>query len=273
MPYIETNDHTQLFYRDWGIGPTVLFVHGWAVGADIWEYQMTPLSSDGLRCIAYDQRGCGHSDDPGRSFDYDTLADDLASVLQKLDLNNVTLVGHSMGGGVIARYLSRHSADRIARTVLVATTTPFLLQTEDNPMGIDQSVFETIVAGLLEDRPGYYAKIAPSFFGNDQASGLVSPEIVQWGIDLAMQASAKATIELNRTLSRNDLRADMKSFTVPTLIIHGDADQGNPLELTGQKTAEMIPGSRLIVYEGGPHGVFITHKNRFNADIRAFIEE
>lgn len=273
MPYVETNDHTRLFYRDWGTGPVVLFVHGWAVGADIWEYQMVPLSSQGLRCLAYDQRGCGRSDDPGRGFDYDTLADDLAAVLEQLDLNEVTLVGHSMGGGVIARYLTRHGAGRIARLLLVATTTPFLLQTDDNPEGMAQSIFDTLIARLSEDRPGYYAEIAPSFFGTDQPTKLASAEMVQWGVDLAMQASARATIELVRTNSQSDLRADMRSFTKPTLIIHGDADFGNPLGLTSQKTAQMIPGSRLIVYENSPHGVFITHKERFNANLLAFVEE
>jgi non-heme chloroperoxidase len=273
MPYMETNDHTRLFYRDWGAGPAVLFVHGWAVGADIWEYQMTPLSCQGLRCIAYDQRGCGRSDDPGRGFDYNTLADDLAAVINQLDLHDITLVSHSMGGGVVARYLTRYGAGRIARTVLVATTTPFLLKTEDNPEGIEQSVFDTIAARLLEDRPGYYAEIAPGFFGVGQPECSVSPEKVQWGVNLAMQASPKATVELVHTNSQSDQRAEMQAFTMPTLIIHGDSDQGNPVELTGQKTAQLIPGSRLMVYEGGPHGLFITHKDRFNADLRAFMNE
>ena len=271
MPYIETEDYTRLFYRDWGTGPTVLFLHGWAVGADIWEYQMLPLSRQGLRCIAYDQRGCGGSDDPGHGFDYDTLADDLNKLIRQLDLQQVTLVSHSMGGGVIARYLSRHGADRIDRTVLSAPTTPFLLKTSDNLEGIEKAVFDDIVARLIADRPQYLADIAPSFFGSGLPGCSTSLELEQWAVGLAMQASAKATVELLRTNSESDLRGDMSAFTVPTLIIHGDADQGNPLQLTGQRTAQMIAGSKLIVYKNAPHGHFITHKDRFNADLRDFI--
>jgi non-heme chloroperoxidase len=235
IPHIETRDRTSLFYKDWGKGQPVVFIHGWALGADMWEYQMPYLTSRGLRCIPYDKRGCGRSSQPWHSYDFDTFADDLAAVIEHLDLREVTLVGHSMGCGDITRYLLRHGAGRVARTALVAPTTPFILKTPDNPEGLDKSMFDSIVAELGRDRPRFLAAGAPAFF-------------------------------MIRTMSETDLRADMHAFTVPTLIIHGDADQGAPLDLTGRKIAEAIPSSQLKVYEGAARGLFITEKDRLNAD-------
>ena len=271
MPYFETKDQTSLFYYDWGTGQPVVFVHGWAVGANFWEYQTVPLAAQRLRCIAYDGRGCGRSDDPGRGYDYDTLADDLAALLETLNLRDVTLVGHSMAGGIIARFLVRHGASRVARSVLIAPTTPFLLKTSDNPAGIDQAVFDGLVARLSGDRPGYLADIAPSFFGAGLPGCDVSPAMVQWGVALALQASPLASIGLLRTNSETDQRTDLPGITVPTLVIHGDADAGNPVELTGRPTAALIPGAQLKVYENGPHGLPVTHRDCLNADLLKFI--
>jgi len=271
MPYVNIDAENRLFYRDWGTGPTVVFIHGWAVGGDMWEYQMNFLPEQGLRCIAYDQRSCGRSDDPGHGYDYDTLADDLALLLEKLDLKDVMLVGHSMGSGVIARYLSRYGSTRITRTMLVAPTTPCLLKSENNTDGMDRGVFEETIRRLRKDRAGYLDEIAPGFFGEGLPGLAPSPAQVQWGVNLALQASAKATIDMVITNSESDLRADMCAFTMPTWIVQGDSDQGNPIELTGRKTAALIPGSRLLVYENGPHGLPITHSERFNSDLLTFM--
>lgn len=270
--HIQTQDGTTLFFRDWGTGKPVVFIHGWGMGGDMWEYQMTPLSSQGLRCIAYDRRGCGRSSQPGYGYDFDTFGDDLATLIEHLDLQTVTLVSHSMGGGEIARYLSRYGASRIDRMVLISTTTPFLLKTADNPDGIDKSNFDHTIAGLNRDRPQYIRTMAPSFFGADLPNCAVSPEMTQWMIDLALRASPKASIDMMRVQSEADFRADLSAFTKPTLIIHGDSDTSSPLSLTAQKTADAIPNSQLKVYENAAHGLFITHKERLKQDLLDFIQ-
>lgn len=269
-PLVETNDGTHLFYQDWGMGQPVVFIHGWGLGAKMWEYQMTALSSQGLRCIGYDRRGCGRSDQPGHGYDYDTFADDLAALVEQLDLRDVTLVGYSSGGGDVARYLSRHRSDRISQTVLLGSITPFILRTEDNPDGLDKSVFDGMIAALERDRPQFLAASASSFFGAKLPTVSISPEIMQWGIRLALQASPKATIEMVHAFS-TDFRPDMSAFTMPTLIIHGDQDQNHPIDITGHKTAQLIPNNQLKVYEGAAHGLFVTHKDQLNRDLLAFI--
>ncbi len=268
MPYIENNDHAQLFFNDWGTGEPVVFLHGWMLGAEIWEYQTVPLVNAGLRCIAYDRRGCGRSDQPATGYDYDTFADDLATLLDHLDLRAVTLVAHSMGGGEIARYAARHGLDRVARVAFVATTTPFLLQTADNPAGVPKQYFDEMIAGLLDDRPRYLTQAAPGFFGG----GSVSDDLVQWGVGLALHASPIATTEMLRAMSESDFRTGLKAIDVPALVIHGQADQGAPIELTGRPTAAAIPGSRLEIYETG-HGLLITEKERLNRDLLAFMRD
>lgn len=270
--FIETQDGTRLFYQDWGTGKPVVFIHGWAVGADIWEYQMTDLSSQGLRCVAYDRRGCGRSSQPSDGYDYDTFADDLAALIEQLDLREVTLVSHSMGGGEIARYLSRHSAARIDRVVFVSTNTPFLLKTADNPEGLDKRIFDDMIARLKHDRPHYLSVIAPTFFGIGLPTISVSSEMLQWGVELALRASPKATIEMMRANAETDFRSDLRTITVPALIIHGDSDQAHSIDVTGRKTAQLISGSQFKVYEGAAHGLFITHKEQFNHDLLAFIQ-
>ena len=270
--FIETADGTSLFYKDWGIGKAVVLVTGWAVSSEMWEYQMAYLSGHGLRCIAYDRRGHGRSGQPGHGYDYDTLADDLATVIAQLDLREVTLVGHSMGGGEIVRYLSRHGSSRISRIALVASITPFLLKTADNPDGVDGSYFEGLRKGLLRDRPRWFAEAAPTFFGAGLPSCSVSSEMMQWGVMMCLQSSLKATIDACHAFAETDFRAEMRKITVPALIIHGDKDRGAAIDLTGRKSAKLIPGSQLKVYEGAPHGLFITHMERLNADLLGFIQ-
>jgi len=270
MPYFETN-RTRLFFQDWGTGRAVVFVHGWAVGGGCWEYQMVPLSRQGLRCIAYDQRGCGRSDDPGIGFDYDTLADDLALLIEHLGLRDVALVGHSMGGGVIARYLARHGDGRIDRIVLAGTTTPFPLKAADNPTGFEPAMVETLIGRLMADRPKYIADIAPGFFGAGREGCAASPEMMRWAIDLAMAASPLASVEMLRTNATTDQRKEIAEIRVPTLILHGDADESCPVDLMARATAALIPGSRLEVYAGAAHGLMLTHADRFNADLVEFL--
>lgn len=270
--FIEMQDGTTLFFKDWGTGKPVVFIHGWVLGTAMWEYQMTALSSQGLRCIAYDKRGCGRSSQPGDGYDFDTLSDDLATLIEQLDLQDVTLVAHSMGGGEIACYLSRYGTSRIERVVLIASITPFLYRTTDNPDGFDPMSCEQAIAYLQQDRPHYFTAMAPSFFSDGLSSDLVSPEMVQWLVNLALQASPRAAIQMMQAQSETDFRGDMSAFTVPTLIIHGDRDLGAPIALTGQKTADAIPGSQLKVYEGAAHGLFITHKEQLNRDLLTFIQ-
>ena len=272
MPYFETRDGTRLFYVDWGAGRPVVLVHGLALGSDMWEYQIPFLTENGLRCIAYDHRGCGRSDVPGSGYDFDTLAGDLATLLERLDLRDVSLVSFSLGGGVVARYLTRFGADRIARVALVASTTPYLLKADDNPEGVDRSlIYDAFIAGLRTDRQRLLAEVAVPFFGVDPPGGPVSPEVLRWAVDLCNQSSAKATLDLYRLACESDQRSDMASFTVPTLVVHGDTDAFNPIEATAERTVRAIPGSRLEVYERASHGLFFTHKNRLNADLLAFI--
>lgn len=270
-PYIEMRDGVRIFYKDWGRGHPVVFCHGGIVGADMWEYQMTALVAGGLRCIAHDRRGCARSAHPGRGYDFDTFADDLSALLEQLDLREVTLVGHSMGCAEIARYLSRHGARRVRRTVLVSTTTPFLLKTADNPEGVDKAVFDRMYAAARLDRPHFTTQAAGPFFGTGLPDVSVTPELVQWGIGLALQACPIATLDTIRAFSETDLRPDMRAFTMPTLVIHGRADQGAPLALTGERTARLIPGSRLERYDTG-HGLFITEMERLNRDLLSFIQ-
>jgi non-heme chloroperoxidase len=267
-PFLDMGDGASLFYLDWGSGAPVVFTHAWALNADLWEYPMIALTERGLRCVAYDRRGHGRSRDLGSGYDFDTLADDLARVLDALDLRDVTLVGHSMGCGEIARYLSRHGAERIARAVLVSTVTPLLVKTPDHPDGADPAVYEGIAA-LKSDRPATFAGGVAQFAG--PSSG-VSPQLSDWIVQQFLRSSPKAAIECTRALARADFRGDLGAFTIPTLIIHGDADELNPLERTGLRTAQAIPASVLLVYEGGPHGLIVSHKDRFTSDLLAFVQ-
>jgi non-heme chloroperoxidase len=271
MADVITRDGTRLSVTDWGSGDPVLFVHGGQLGAAMWEYQMVPLGAQGFRCIAYDRRGCGRSDHPGQGYDFDTLADDLATVITEPDLGDVTLVGHSMGCADIVRYLSRHGAARVGKAVLIAPTTPFLLQTTDNPDGVPRAMIDETVAALLTDRPALIAALAGPFFGLGQPGVEVSDEMVRWGIGLALLASPLATIEMTRNHILTDFRHDMSAFTMQTLVIHGFTDQSAPFALCGQATADAIPGSTLLTYDTG-HGLFITERERLNADLLAFLQ-
>lgn len=271
MPFIETSDGTRLHYQDRGEGEPIVFIHGWTLGGDVWERQTVGLAAQGLRCVAYDRRGSGDSGRPVDGYDYDTLTDDLAALMERLDLRGATLVGHSMGGGEVARYIARHGADRVARAVFVASTTPFLLRTEGNPDGVDGAVFDEMIAGLRADREGYLAASAPTFFGDGLPGISVPAETRERMVRLACRSLPEAVLATVRSFSETDFRADLRAVAVPTLVVHGDADANVPLDLCGRRTARAIPGSRLEVYEGAPHGLPITHADRLNRDLLAFV--
>jgi len=274
MPFIETGDRTRLYYRDWGAGRPVVFAGSWSVSGDMWQYQMAALSEQGLRCIAYDRRGHGRSDDPGRGYEFDTLADDLAALLAQLDLREVTLVGHSIGCSEIARYLARHGSSRVARAALVSTTTPCILRSEDNADGAPKAALDQSIAALQRDRPAYVAEGAIAFFNLGSTwpqPPAISSEMVHWMCRLSLESSLKALIECQRAQWATDFRPDMQAFTVPTLVIHGDSDRSSPLDRFGRRTAQAIRGSELKVYSGAPHGLFLTHKDRLGEDLLAFI--
>jgi non-heme chloroperoxidase len=254
--FIETDDGASLFHVDWGTGKPVLFTHAWGLNADIWEYQLVELVDQGLRCVAYDRRGHGRSSDPGRGYDYDRLADDLAAVINQLDLSDVTLVAHSMGNGEAVRYLKRHGSARIARLVMLSTIPP--QSTSD---------FSPLIASLKQDRPAFFAKSVAAFTGGHPA---VSPAMTEWIVAQFMRASPRGTIDCMRAIARGDFRADMRAVTVSTLIVHGDKDLVSPLDKNAQKVAELMPGSTLKVYEEAPHGLVITHRDRLAREILGF---
>ena len=265
-PYIERPDGTSLFFKDWGKGDPVVFVHSAGTNSDVWAYSMIHVVKRGFRCVAFDRRGHGRSSVPGGGYDYDTLADDLGSVIEAFDLQKATLVGHSMGCGEVVRYLTRHGSKRVARIALVAATLPFLLRTADNPNGIPKEYFERLRAEWAHDYPQWLAANAAPFFTPE-----TSPAMIQWGLSLAYQTSLHAAIACNVAVTETDFREELKKIDVPTLIVHGNADKSCPLEMTGRTTAAMIPRSELKIYEGAPHGVLLTHVERLNEELMNFL--
>ena len=266
-PFVVTGDGQHLFHRDWGTGRPIVFVSAWALPSAMWDYQMTALVEDGFRCIAYDRRGHGRSSQPGGGYDYDTLADDLAAVLDALDLRGVTLVGMSMAGGEITRYLTRHGAARVARVIYVATAaTPYRTRTSDNPEGIPPEMLDAFVHGqLLRDYPQWIEDNRAPFFAPD------TPRPIQeWVRGLMLGHSLKALVDCTRSMVTTDFRAELPRIDVPALLVHGTRDASAPIEVTGRPTAALIPGARLEIYEGAPHGLFVTHRERLTADVRAF---
>ena len=268
---IEAADGTSLFFRDWGTGKPIVFVAPWALHSGWWEYQMADLAGHGLRCIGYDRRGHGRSGEPNHGYDFDTLADDLAAVIEQLDLRDITLVGQSMGCGEVVRYLSRHAASRVARVVLVSTITPFVLKTDDNPDGVDKAILENVRKTLSKERPHPIAAAAPAFFGAPK--NVVSAEIMEWWVRMLVDGcSLKTMLDLHRVFTETDFRPELRKISVPTLLIHGDSDTSTPIESTARRTVPLIRGCQLKVYEGAAHGLPITHAAQLNADLLAFAQ-
>ncbi len=268
---IETHDGVRLFYRDWapdqegGGGPVVLMA-GWGLPSDAWGAVMARLCDAGLRCVAYDRRGVGRSDDPGYGYDLDTLADDLAAVLEALDLSGVTLVGHSMASAEMTRYLTRHGGARVARVVFLAPTTPCLGRRDDNPNGLDPAAFAAVRAGVAKDFARWMDDNGKGFLTPDAAEGTMT-----WIKAMMTRASIKGLVDCNRAMTEADLRAEVAAIDMPALVIQGDADLSGPLALTGAPTAALLKHGALKVYEGGPHGLMFTHAEPLAADLAGFV--
>jgi non-heme chloroperoxidase len=276
MGFIKTKadasgNFVKLFHEDLGTGKPVVFIHGWPLNHEMWEYQLAELPKHGLRCIAYDRRGFGKSDRPWAHYDYDTLADDLKAVLEQLDLRNVTLVGFSMGGGEIARYIGKYGTERVEKVVLISAVTPFMLKTDDNTEGVPKENFDDMVEKIIKDRPAFMSTFGKQFYGATLLNHPVSPQMLDWNQSHCMMSSAKATVDCVRSFSETDFRHDVPKIDVPTLIIHGDADKTVPIAVSGNKTAALLPHAKYMVYEGAPHGLFVTDKEKLNADLLDFI--
>lgn len=267
--FIETPDGVKLAFTDWGTGRPVVFVHAWALPSPMWDYQIGALAGQGLRCIAYDRRGHGRSSKPGSGYDCDTLADDLSALLTQLDLHDVTLVSHSFGSAEVVRYLSRHGAGRVAKIALIAPAAlPFVMKTQDNPNGIPAEQLEFFRTKVLQtDFPKWLEDGKKAFFVAE-----TSPSLQDWVKELMLTTPLPVAIETNRRITATDFRKELPGTSVPTLIIHGDKDVSAPIDLTGRPTAALIPKAQLKVYEGAPHGIFLTHKDRLNADLIGFIK-
>lgn len=261
---VTTSDGVRLHIKDWGSGAPILFIHAWSMSSDFWEYQMYPLSMRGFRCVAYDRRGCGRSEDSG-GYDLDMLSDDLACVIDQLDLRDVTLVGHSLGGNEVVRYLARHGSAQVKRAVLVAGGTPPLLKRDDNPDGIDPAFFAAARAAYAANRAKWLEDNSGPFFVPD-----TSPGIINWTRTMMMQSSFRAAAETQRTFAGTDLRPDLQKIDIPVMIIHGTADASIPIAF-GRRTQKYLRDWRMIEYEGAPHGLPVTHAERLTRDIAEFV--
>jgi pimeloyl-ACP methyl ester carboxylesterase len=264
--YVRTCDNVDLYYKDWGEGRPIVFVHGWGLPSPMWDYQIVALRSAGFRCIAYDRRGHGRSTAAEHGYDYDRLADDLAALLDELDLTDVVLVGHSMGSGELVRYVTRHGTRRLGGLVFVApAATPYATWTPDNSDGLPAEMLEAFRTRILvQDYPGWLEANRAPFFTPE-----TSEAMQMWLVKLMLETPLHVLIACNRSVTGTDFRAELPKITVPSLVIHGDKDVSAPLAF-GRETAWLIPNARFILYEGAPHGLFITHKERLNADLEAF---
>lgn len=272
MPFITASkDETAIHYVDQGEGRPVVLVHGWPLSHRMWETQITALVDAGYRVIAYDRRGFGESGKPAGGYDYDTFAADLHDLLSALDLNGVALVGFSMGGGEVARYIGRHGTGRLAKAALLGAIPPFLLQTDDNPHGAPRAVFDGMVAGLKADRISFLDGFFPNFYNSDVADSGVGPDLIAFSKWIAWAASPLATQACVTAFGTTDFRADLARFDVPTLVAHGDADRIVPIEGSALRSHAMIAGSRLEILKGAPHGFAATHAAALNALLIDFL--
>ncbi len=273
MPFLklEGQQTVSLYFEDYGAGKPVVLIHGWPLSHRMWEPQVSALVAAGYRVISYDRRGFGDSDKPWNGYDYDTFAADLNALLTTLELRDVTLVGFSMGGGEVARYLGRYGSERVAKAVLAGAVTPFLLKTDDNPDGIDKGVFDGFIGSIEKDRLEFLEGFTKMFVNRDRGEAAVSDAAIAYNLQIAAFASPRGTTECVRAFGMTDFRADMKAFDVPTLVLHGDADQIVPLEVSGQKAHGLVPGSKLEVITGAPHGFNATHAGEFNRLLLEFM--
>lgn len=272
MSYVTTRDGIKLYVKEWGTGRPVVMSHGWPLSADSFDDLSVAIANAGMRAISYDRRGFGRSEQPWDGYNYDVLADDMAAVMDKTEAADATLLGFSMGGGEVARYMSRHAARNVKQTILISSVLPYMLKTADNPDGVDESVFDEMTDGMNEDRAKFWTSFFKDFFGVGLVSHPVSSETLEWARATAMQAGLKPTLACAKAFATTDFRGDLASFKVPTLIIHGTEDKTVPIDVSARKTVKGIPHATLIEYDGAPHGLFATHKQKFIADVLAFLK-
>jgi non-heme chloroperoxidase len=271
MSTITTKDGTQIYYKDWGAGPVITFSHGWPLNADMWDGQMLFLVQNGFRCIAHDRRGHGRSTQVSSGNDMNGYADDLAAVIEALDLKEATLVGHSTGGGEVARYIGRHGTSRVAKAVLIAAVPPLMLKTAANPEGLPMELFDGIRASLMKDRSQAYRDFAVPFYGANRPGAKVSQGILDQFWTWSMQSGLKNAYESIKAFSETDFTEDLKKFDVPTLVLHGEDDQVVPVKNSAVKSARLIKGAKDVYYPGAPHGITATHQDQINAELLSFI--
>jgi len=271
MSYVKTQDDVNLYIKDWGQGRPVILMHGWPLSADSFDDLSLAIVNAGMRAIAYDRRGFGRSDQPWTGYDYDTLADDLKSVIEQTGAQDATLVGFSMGGGEVARYLSRHQGRGVQQAILISSVVPYMLKTENNPEGVEQSVFDQMTEGMTTDRAHFWTAFFKQFYGVGMVSHPVSDELLEWSADVAMQASLRATLACAKAFATTDFRSDLAAFKVPTLIIHGTKDKTVPIDAAGRAAAAGIKNSTLLEYDGAAHGLIATHKQRVAEDVINFL--
>jgi non-heme chloroperoxidase len=272
MSTITTKDGTSIFYKDWGTGPTAVFSHGWPLNADAWDAQMLFLGQQGFRVVAHDRRGHGRSGQSWNGNDYDTFADDLAALLEKVDLKDVVLVGHSMGGGEVARYIGRHGNKRVKKVVIIGGIPPVMLKSDKNPGGLPMSVFDGLRAGLVADRSQFYKDVSMPFYGYNKPDAKVSQGVRDQFWRLGMQSSVVASYECIKAFSETDFTDDLKKFDVATLIVHGDADQIVPISDSAELSSKIVKNATLKVISGAPHGLCTTHADQINALLLDFLK-
>ncbi|MEN3263772.1 alpha/beta hydrolase [Pseudonocardia sp.] len=269
---ITTRDGTEIFYKDWGSGQPVVFSHGWPLSSDAWDDQLVLVASNGFRAVAHDRRSHGRSSQPSGGNDMDTYADDLADVIETLDLHDIVLVGHSTGGGEVTRYIGRHGTSRVAKAVLLGAIPPLMLKTDANPDGLPIDAFDQIRNGVMNDRSQFYKDLSAPFYGANRPGSTVSQGTRDAFWLMSMQAGHKGALECIKVFSETDLTEDLKKFDIPTLIAHGDDDQIVPIGASALKSSKIVPNATLKVYPGAPHGLTrAAHEDEFNQDLLDFI--